>query len=159
MTAGWLKGASGLALLQFPSNMIVLPEHILRLMSPADRAKMGTAGMTAEEAIAAADARAEKLLQADIAQYLTLLEVEFIQPSMAKKSALPKGWTDFTLAYRGIPLAIEVKNADGKVKPEQSDCHERLRKCGWLVFVVRSLAEVQSILRGIDAQIAPKPTI
>jgi hypothetical protein len=133
--------------------MNTLPDHILKRMSPEDRAKLpGAAGLTSDEAIAKADAKSEGELQGLIVQELNRREIEFIQPRFGKKSKMPIGWPDFTFAYQGVPIGLEAKGPRTPTTKEQLDCHERLRRAPnyWRVEVVKSLAEVVAVLREID---------
>lgn len=134
-----------------PIDSAALPENILRLMSPADRAPLGAAGLTAAEAAAKALAGEEDKLQQQIANLLNLRGIEYITPSMRRKSALPPGWPDFTFVYRAVPFALEAKTAVGTLSPEQEALHPRLAANGWQVRVVRSVAEVKALLDGIPA--------
>ncbi len=121
-------------------------------MPEAERRRLGVAGQTVAECVAIADDKAELDLQGDIAQYLRLHEIEYIKPDGRKKSPLPPGWPDFTFSYRGVSIAMEVKTATGKLSPDQVALHPKLAgqpNC-WRVVVVRSLQEVQSLLREID---------
>lgn len=97
----------------------------------------------------------ERKLQSDIRNYLTLHGIEFINPPMNKRSSLPPGWCDFSLAYRGVPVAIEAKTEVGKLEPEQAALHPKLAKAGWRVIVARSVADVQALFRAIDEEISP----
>lgn len=126
--------------------MTVLPENILRRMSPEDRKTLGKAGQTAAEAGAVADKRAERILQREIAQYLNLRGIAYGWARTDKRSTYTESWPDFTCAVNGTPVAFEVKNATGKPTAEQEKCHEAMRGNGWQVFVVRSLAEVKAVV-------------
>lgn len=99
-----------------------------------------------------AETEAERTIQGDIAQYLNLHDIPHIRPPMNKKSTLPLGWPDISFAYRGIPVAMEVKTDTGKLSPEQATLHPKLAANGWRVLVVRSVADVQALLRGIDQE-------
>lgn len=114
------------------------------------------AAPVAPEVIAKAETEAEMVIQGDIAAYLRLHEIEFIRPDMRKKSPLPPGWPDLTFAYRGVPIAMEVKTTAGKLSPDQVTMHPKLATNGWRVIVVRSVADVQVLFRSIDSE--PRPT-
>ncbi len=64
------------------------------------------------------------------------------------------GWPDFTFCYRGTPIAAECKTETGKLSFEQEEMHAKLSKDGWLVLIVRSVADLQVLFRHIDS-IAP----
>lgn len=113
---------------------------------------MGKAGATIEEATAKEDLRLERELQSQISQFLSLRSITFINPPFGKKSQLPVGFPDFSFVWSGMPgqhvrpICIEAKGPVTKVTKEQYAMHERLRSEGWEVYIVRSVAEVKSIL-------------
>ena len=59
---------------------------------------------------------------------------------MDKRSPLPGGWPDFTLAYQGIPIAIECKTVAGALRPEQQQCLAKMEQNGWTILIARDLA-------------------
>lgn len=127
-----------------------------RAMIPAGvRGAIGKAAMTTADAVAQADAKAEAEIQGDIANYLNLHGIIFIRPPMNKRSTLPPGWPDFTFCYRGVAVGAEAKTAIGKLSSDQVTCREQMARNGWRVPIVRSVADVQSLLRSIDAEIDP----
>ena len=135
--------------------MNILPENILRRMSAKDRAEYAesvgpAAAMTAAEATAAAQAGEERQLQEQIAQWLNLKDVAFINPRMDKRSPLPGGWPDFTLAYQGIPIAIECKTVAGALRPEQQQCLAKMEQNGWTILIARDLAAVARLFQAIE---------
>ena len=99
----------------------------------------------------------EKEIQRQIGDFLRLLRVEFINPPMHKHSFLPEGWPDFTFCYKGHPLAMECKTWNERPRPEQNARMAKLSENGWQVHVVRSLMDVQDILRDIDTNPAGAP--
>ncbi len=131
-------------------------ERIARLMTPEDRKREGI--VTTAEAVAKADDKAERELQSDIANYLALHDIAFIRPPMNRRSALPPGWPDFSFAYKGVPIGLEAKTATGKLSSDQVLMHMQLSKNGWRVLTVRSLADVQTLFREIDAEKNPPAT-
>ena len=133
-----------------PILSTLLPDHILRRMSAADRKQLGAAGITADEALARAAARTERELQDLIAALLRLRGIDYCQPSPVKKSGITIGWPDFTFCHHGVPIVLEVKTATGTLRPEQAALHPRLAAQGWRVHVVRTVAEVKAILDAID---------
>ena len=145
----WKRGA----------RSMVLNDAILRRMDPKDRAALGKAGRTFAECEEQRLFNAEKDLQSEIRQDLNRREIEYINPDMRKRSALPVGWPDFTFVYLGIPLALEAKVQGRKPRPNQAEMHVKLRRNGWQVFVVESLADVLTILRDIDAGVNPRPGV
>lgn len=99
--------------------------------------------------------RAEGTLQRGIIAYLTQHRKKgtvagVINPPMNRRSTLPSGWPDITFAYRGKPVALEVKLPGKNAEPHQIQCHERLRTDGWLVMIVHSVADVGEVLNAVD---------
>ena len=137
---------------------VILPEHILNKLSPQDREEISrmagnpNAGRTAQECQKIAQDRAEKDAQKEISQFLRISGIEFVNPPMNRKSAMPEGWPDFTFARKGLPFGLEVKVRDRKPRSEQSARHEAMKRNGWLVYVVSGAAEVKDIFRAMDAQ-------
>ena len=136
----------------------VLPDNILRCMSPEDRASHAkavghpNAGKTAEEIRQELNKKTEKHAQKEIAGYLRMRGLQFICPPMNKRSLLPEGWPDFTLAFRGHALAFEVKAQGCKPRPEQLERHDKMRDDGWIVHVVHGVADVIAILQLLEAK-------
>ena len=128
----------------------LLPDHVLRLMSPADRKLLGKAGRTAAETLARAEAKSENELQEQIASMLKRREIVFIRPAMFRKSTLPPGWPDFTFAYRGIAIGWECKSVAGEPSDEQLRMHAHMEANGWRIDIIRSLHGAVEILNGID---------
>lgn len=129
-----------------------IPNHILEKMDPKDRPK-GPAGMTASEIHSASVDKAEKGLQKEVGDYLRgCKEVEFINPPMHKRSSLPKGWPDFTFAFKppgsdiGIPITWECKRITGSLDPDQITMRDRLIKNGWQWRLIRHLGEAKAHL-------------
>ena len=51
------------------------------------------------------------------------------------------GTPDIIALVRGMPVYFETKAPGGKVSPAQMVCHERIRRAGGFVHVVRSVRE------------------
>jgi len=131
----------------------VLPDNVLRRMSPADRRVMGKAGLTAEEAREKAMARSERELQNTIANYLRLHGIWFDQDSMAHKRRGTKGAPDFLVCYRGRFLAWECKIFGAGLKPDQVVARDEILRNGGEWRLIRSLQEVQAHLREVDSKL------
>ena len=89
--------------------MKVLPEHILRLVDPRDRARLGRAGPTAAEANAKCTVDNERKLQNLIDSYPRQRGIEPIRSRMDRRTTINVGAPDFMFAYHGRPIAMEVK--------------------------------------------------
>lgn len=57
-----------------------------------------------------------------------------------------KGVADILACYKGRALAIEVKAADGRVRPEQVEWLKKWQAGGGLVIVARSVDAVEAFL-------------
>lgn len=126
-----------------------IPNHILKLMPKEDR-PIGIPGMTHEEIEDRNQKRNEREIQGQISNYLRLREIVFCNPRMDKKSNIQEGWPDFSFAYCSIPIGLEVKTSSGTASGAQIATHERMRRNGWQVFIVRSVEEVKVILDTIE---------
>ena len=124
-----------------------IPEHIRRLMSPEDRGDLQSPTMP--EIQATVETAAEKVLQSQIMDYLRLHGVFAGRQRMDKKSTMALGWPDIVFAWHGVPIALEVKTANGKQTEEQRVAEAAMAKDGWRYYVVRSVAEVKAILEGV----------
>lgn len=128
-----------------------LPDSFLRRMSKEDRAQLGRGGMTQDEALAKFEARNERQLQEQIANYLRLNGIFFIRSRMDKKSTTQCGTPDFCFCVprilecppyvRPTPTAIEVKYGKGALSDEQIEVHAQMITNGWHVHVVHTFDE------------------
>ncbi len=128
--------------------MTVLPDNILRLMNKKDRPK-GAAGKTREELNEEAKNKNEKEIQLQIREYLRQKDIIFIQSRMDKRPTIKGGIPDFCFAWKGEPIALEVKREKGKCSEEQTKVQAQMISNGWNVFVVYSLEEVKKILNNL----------
>lgn len=115
-----------------------IPESIRKLMSPADRAPLGKAAMTNDEAQAKMDGKREKDLQENIAALLRIRGIAFFRQRMDRKTTGTVGWPDFTFAINGKAVAFEVKLPGEQPTPEQNACILAMDRNGWHVVVVHS---------------------
>jgi hypothetical protein len=136
--------------------MQILPENILKLMDPKDRAFLGKGGRTAAEAQQTFQSGEEKKLQSLIANYLNLQEIYFETDRMDRKTSGAKGRPDFRICYRGRWIAVECKAQGGQLSKEQASTLDRIRQCGGVAIVAFGLDAVQQALRSIDSEITPK---
>lgn len=121
-----------------------IPENIRRLMPPETRKELNAP--TIAEAQAKTDAKLERELQKQIANYLRQRDIWFAWQRMDRKATGTKGQPDFLCVINGYPVALEVKTLRGKLSPDQEHCHAAMRASGWLVYVVRSVAEVKELV-------------
>ena len=116
-----------------------LPEKLLRLMKPEDRKPMGKAGRTFDDVAAADAVKFEKELQKQIAAVLRLRDIEANVSRMDRRTTQVVGWPDFTFAYRGYPVAWEVKIPTGRFSKEQRELLPKLAANGWIVSRITSV--------------------
>lgn len=95
---------------------------------------------------------AERDLQQAIADTLKERGICFIKAKRTFPTNLPKGWPDFTFAYRGVPFALECKSPLTKhgragLSVEQEGMRLLLVANGWHHHVVTSLIQLDSLLR------------
>lgn len=129
--------------------MTLLPNHFLEKIDPKDRPK-GKAGMTAAEALAKAEAKSERDIQNQIANWLLLHGVWFTRSAMNKRTTNTLGTPDFLLAVNGRAIGLEVKFGAGKLRPEQENAITEMGKNGWCVAVVRSLPEAIEFIEEVQ---------
>lgn len=125
---------------------MILPNHILEKMSPEDRAVLGKAGMTKAEAEARFIAKSERDLQKLIANELLRRGIWFHRAAMHKRTTGTLGTPDFLFVVRGIPCAVEVKFARGKLRDDQVRAIEQMTENGWRCAVVHSFEELRDFL-------------
>lgn len=130
---------------------ILHAEHIARLLKPEQRLALGV--QTAAEAGEKALAGEERKLQGDIANYLRLHGIWFDCDAMHAKRRGTLGTPDFLLCYRKVAIGIEAKTVAGSLSGAQILAHAAMLNNGWRVIVARSMADVQSLFRTIDAEI------
>lgn len=139
---------------------MLLPENVLQKMSPEDRAMLGRAGMTAEEASAKSEARSERQSQRTFSSWLSLREIYFITPRSDKKSTIKPGHPDFTIFARGRVLFIEMKTSTGRLSDEQSQCVAELIAEGFTVVIARNaLAAIVATRRFLGEENGTSKTI
>jgi hypothetical protein len=127
----------------------ILPDKILRLLSPVDRRSLGKAGLTAHEALAVARVKSERDLQNLIESYFNLRGVVAIRSRMDRKTTTPVGTPDFLLALRGQAIALEAKLPGENLSDEQKAMKEAMTgpPNNWRWVTVSSLASVKELLQ------------
>lgn len=129
----------------------LLPDYLVRLISPQDRLRLGL--KTKEEMTKKLEAKNERQLQRQIVDYLRLRNIEVVWHATHKKSTATKGTPDilFAVMSNGFPMACayEIKFGSGAETREQSDMHVRMttRPNAWRVRVIRNFIEVVDDLR------------
>lgn len=128
--------------------MKVVPENILRRMDPADRAPMGKAGRTAQEAAAKCEQRSERKLQQEMEWLLNLREIYYQRSRMDKKTTVRKGTPDFLIILPGgRAVAVEAKTCTGTLTDDQYRVFQKYEdQTGQRVHIVRSLEQFRTLL-------------
>lgn len=142
----------------------LLPEHIKRLIDPAQRKALGI--LTEEELSLKVEARNERKLHEQIRQFFNRKGIAYLESRMDKRSHATVGWPDFTFAVHlnkpnkidptsvtmvPIPCAWECKVGKAKLRPEQEEMFRRLQAFpnSWRVRVIRSLQEAADELKAL----------
>lgn len=134
--------------------MTVLPDNILRCLSPTDRKSLGKAGMTAEEALRKMEVKNEGVLQKQIVGLLRLRGIEPIVSHFGKKTRNNLGTPDIIFAAFGIPCAWELKMPKtGRTSDGQTDMAVRLSTPpnSWRHRIIKSVDEAIAELKEIEA--------
>ena len=141
-----------------------LTDKVLKLVSKADRQKLGL--KTMDEINAAAEAQTERDLHKYIRGLLELRGIEFIESRMDKRTTQKRGVPDFlfTVAFHPVPemkdgavvmswwpiaCAWELKLPGRVLDPDQKAMFERLstRPNCWCCRVIRSVDEALAELK------------
>jgi hypothetical protein len=130
--------------------MSLLPQHVVNLMDPKDRARLGPAGLTSGELHTKLERRAEKELHRDLVRYLNWLGIPFCHARMDRKSSIAIGYPDFTFPYLGKFVAWEAKTATGKLSPEQEKTRLAIEGQHGEYRVIRHLGGAAEHLREIS---------
>lgn len=118
----------------------VLPNKLLKLMKPEDRAKLGPAGLTADEAGQKWAAGEERKLHALFAADMDRRGCLVIRGRTDRKSTIRKGWPDFTILRAGKVCCIEFKAKGGVLSDDQKECLADLERNGTPATVAWDLA-------------------
>lgn len=141
----------------------VIPENILKCMSPKDRRKHGQ--KTAAEVVAQGEAKSEKELQRSIVALLRLKGIEPIVSRMDRRTSNNVGTPDilFVAGMENgtgdewvwlVACAWEVKMPQGKLTIEQEAMAKRLTtppNC-WRHRVIRSVDQALAELKKMGIQ-------
>lgn len=136
---------------------MIVPDHLKKLMSPADRALLQKGDITWEEALERGKVKNEAELQRLIVSWLKSARgVNWVIWSRTDKPTTnAKGTPDICFARRMIGhgwkeytqcIAWEVKLPGEKLKPDQEEAREAMIKDGWMHAVIHSLTEAKQFL-------------
>lgn len=132
----------------------ILPEHILRLMSPEDRQALGKGAITAAEATECAIGRREREEQKIFNTWLNVKLAERklypINPRSDKASTIRRGHPDYTIFLPNARmLLLEMKVQGGILSADQIQCIGLLAELGCEVEIPHSAAQAINIVRKI----------
>lgn len=68
-----------------------------------------------------------------------------------KRLGLMPGFPDLTVVWMGEVYFIEVKAKGGTLQETQKDCHARLLRAGYRVFMVRGEEQIEGVMEEIIA--------
>lgn len=130
--------------------MNIIPERLLKLMTPAERKRLGKAGRTMDDIEIERAAKSEAELQCQLRSLLALRGIVAMSPKCGKASGILPGWPDITFAYRGIPCVWEAKFGQNDLQDVQAQLKPRLEGNGWRYAVIRSVDEGRAFLNQIE---------
>jgi len=127
---------------------MILPENILRAMSPPDRKRYAAGQLTADEALRKAATRAEREEHKVFINWLSQHEIEFRHDRMDRRTSGTLGWPDFTIVHGGRALLGDFKVYGNKLSPEQQHRFDRLLRGGTEVRIWSSANQAIRQTRG-----------
>ncbi len=129
-------------------NIADTPDNVKRLMSPADKKAFGVAALTINELIERQEVNSEKDFQNQVADYLRMKGIPFYRSRMDKRTRNKVGQPDFLICLppHGRFIGLECKVPGQLATEDQLNEIEAILKAGGFAIVVRSLAEVKTIL-------------
>jgi hypothetical protein len=126
--------------------MPLIPENLLKLMSPADRRQYGRAGWTLAEVQERVDGRLERKEHVIVVSWCALNEIPCRHDRTDRKTTGNLGWPDFTIIYAGNALLGEMKIGRNKLSTDQTRVIGTLSATGTSVQIWYSGAEaIESI--------------
>jgi hypothetical protein len=140
----------------------VLPENILRCMSPKDRKAIGQ--KTASEALSAGEAKSERILQGQCVNLLRLHGIEVLWHRTDKRSAATVGWPDLTFCVQfkcdddsedyigSYATCWEIKLPTGKLSEEQIKMRDLLVANGWRWRTITSVDQARLELKNMGVE-------
>jgi hypothetical protein len=127
-----------------------IPDHILRLMAPADRPR-GKAGKLMSELLEKREFDLERKEQGRFAGLLNFArergELLYDWSRTDKRTRNRKGRADFWIMARGRGLQIEFKAPGGRLSPAQKDEKEKAEASGTIYKIVHSADEAWQLTK------------
>lgn len=119
--------------------MPLLPEHILKLMSPEARLIYGKGGMTASEAQVKWQKGEERKMHDQFEKWCTLNSAPFVHSRFDQKATIRAGWPDFSVLRKGRIALIEFKAPGGVLRADQREVLAELERDGTPVAICESV--------------------
>ncbi len=91
----------------------------------------------------------EKQLQSQCESLLMRQGIAYLH--LSPRAREQKGWPDLTFVVRGVPHAVELKSAQGKLSDDQRRVLAQMEVNGWRVHVVRRYEAFRDIVTGGEA--------
>jgi hypothetical protein len=121
----------------------IVTDKIAGMMIPADRKALGI--LTQSERQKKVDGTAEKEIQRLCEMELSRRGIVYLHLSpMAREKC---GWPDLTFVVLGVPYAVELKTAAGKLSEDQIRVMREMERNGWRTHIVRSFEEFRELLK------------
>jgi hypothetical protein len=128
---------------------MLVPENLLKLMSPEDRRLVAKGQLTAEQALDKFCRREEKELHRQFESWLMRHEVDYTHARMDKPSTIEVGTADYHV-WRGIRHAfIEFKSEHGKLRKEQEEFVARQLRYGTPILVTKDYSVACAFVRSV----------
>ncbi len=125
----------------------MIPDNILKLMTPPERKAYGRRGLLASEAMAINKARVEADIHKTFIQWLNLHDLLFLRARMDKKSTMTKGAADFTVIRGNRTILIECKMPGEKLKPDQEEFKLNCERNGTPLHIAYDAATAIELVR------------
>jgi len=123
----------------------LLPDNIVRRMRPEDRKALGVE--TFEEANRRGEVKREADLQRACESLLMRRGIPFLH--LSHRAREKAGWPDLTFVIDGVPYAVELKSATGKLTVEQEQMLKAMDRHGWRTHVVRDYKTFVEIITSL----------
>jgi hypothetical protein len=128
-------------------NSAEITPQLAAMMNAKDRKALGV--LTLDERERKVEGIAERELQRLCEQELSRRGIVYLHLSFRAREKA--GWPDltFVLSARncwGIPMAVELKTANGKLSSDQESTLKRMGENGWRVRVCRSFEQFREII-------------
>jgi hypothetical protein len=132
-----------------------IPDAILdKIADPADRRKMGKAGLTMAERSAKEETRLERELHSQFSGFLKRNESKtalVIHADPTKPARMTPGVPDYTIFFRnGRVLFVEFKVGRNWLTPEQTIIIAQLRESGFPVLITSSYEFVTDVFNRLS---------